>query len=1336
MQNRKVVYTAVTGNYDSLKTPSTVEPGWDYVCFTDNFETKSDFWDVRCYESDKLIELGAQKAENSRRLSKFFKMHPHLLLSEYDESLWIDASLRIKGSIDEYVRRYLKKSDMLCLIHPDRNCIYEEAYMCIDRGLTVESQTLQQIERYRNEGLPEGFGMPVGGIIYRKHTQTIEEFNALWYQETMAATPRDQLSFVFCCWKLALPFDFSYCDLFDNPYFEFYRHTDAQQNKADAKLYVETDNSPFSEENAICLPLAFPDNWFDVNFKFPETIGRVLRLHFDPATTPVKVKIDSATIINANDEEQNPEYVDTTSIKETDDFHYFATFDSKYLFDFTPNGIIAPRSVRFVGEIEFLNDKEYHLLAENQVALSERDASLTRLQSELSERNASLTRLQSELSERDASLTRLQSELSERNASLTRFQLELLERDNELYRENIAFVELRQRFAESQEALNDILTSTTWRVTKPLRKIIGLMQRIATKVFEGTQTFVPKDEISANQATGVKYCIDSAKYENDVFSFEGWIFDPESMLDLKLQINTGKEHFSFEIPNRIPRADVADAFQNQFGLQSGISICVVIKNSASFTARLAYTARNGKTGAMDIGTFSKGSRGKFDYFKSKLTLSNIRTAMRLIRNGKLNYVISKLVKPSVKLYDNNVDDGKVTDIAAWLRENIADAPDLRQIRAEHADIIVPIYNGYKHLNALFDTIKNTDLKYKLIVIDDCSSDERILPLLEERLSEYENTTLLKNDVNMGFVKTVNRGLGLIEHNVVILNSDIVLPENWLERLIAPIIESDKVASVTPFSNSATICSFPNFCEDNELLFGLSCNEIDRVFSVIKPKYTEMPSGVGFCMAMSHNAIQTIGLFDDKTFGKGYGEENDWCQRAIKRGFINVIAENLFVFHNHGGSFEDDEKKQLMSKHLDLLNDKHPRYGFDVRMYIEADPVRNFRNYVLMRICGYASKYTVLYLTHNWGGGAEAYLEKKKRDLLKNNKNVIIVRYIAEKNRYIFSYAFQESGGQWMFSTFSDILTVLKLLPIKEIYINALVGYPEIYKTMKIIVGLRDAFEAKLTYLLHDYFCICPTIVLLDVDKKFCGLKDCDKCDKCLSKNLLNTRTDYESMRVWRDNWGEFLGTSDKIIAFSNSSTELLGKCYTDLPTIEVVPHKVDYLFEVHREHKTTHSLNIGVLGDINEAKGFNIIKDMLGIIKNEDLDIRIILLGSLQYPMKDPRLICGGRYSPSELPELILRHDVDLFLMPSVWPETFSYTTEEIMRMGYPIAVFDIGAPAERVRTYPKGTVVGNTDARAALETIQMLWDSLAPVGRIGRRSNVVPSIELPAASNEKSDPK
>lgn len=267
--------------------------------------------------------------------------------------------------------------------------------------------------------------------------------------------------------------------------------------------------------------------------------------------------------------------------------------------------------------------------------------------------------------------------------------------------------------------------------------------------------------------------------------------------------------------------------------------------------------------------------------------------------------------------------------------------DLRRRQKKHntiIDIIIPVYNGIQYLDPLFKSIiSNTDLPYHLIVVDDCSTDENVsnyLALIQKQLNN--KMTLICNKTNLGFLQTANIGLSASTHDCVLLNTDIELPAQWASRLFSPIFEFEQIASVTPFSNAATIFSFPKMGVDNLLPDSSYLQKIDTIFSKVDTANLPIlafPTGVGFCMAMSRTALDTIGLFDP-VFGKGYGEENDWCQRASKSGFINTIAPNLFVYHKHGGSFPCEEKASLCRNHITILNDRYPFYMDEVRASIQ------------------------------------------------------------------------------------------------------------------------------------------------------------------------------------------------------------------------------------------------------------------------------------------------------------------------------------------------------------------------------------------------------------------
>jgi GT2 family glycosyltransferase len=194
------------------------------------------------------------------------------------------------------------------------------------------------------------------------------------------------------------------------------------------------------------------------------------------------------------------------------------------------------------------------------------------------------------------------------------------------------------------------------------------------------------------------------------------------------------------------------------------------------------------------------------------------------------------------------------------------------------------------------------------------------------------------------VATANRGLRRATTGVVLLNSDTIVTAGWLERLDACLASDDTIATATPWSNNGEIVSIPCFCQDNEPPL-----DADAVASVLRscgePRYPEIPTAVGFCMAVSQRAIRAVGLFDEATFGCGYGEENDFCMRAMEAGFRNVLCDDAYVVHSGGGSFGPLGLKPDADSMQRLLQ-KHPRYQDLVSKFILEDPLAGRRAQIL------------------------------------------------------------------------------------------------------------------------------------------------------------------------------------------------------------------------------------------------------------------------------------------------------------------------------------------------------------------------------------------------------
>lgn len=876
--------------------------------------------------------------------------------------------------------------------------------------------------------------------------------------------------------------------------------------------------------------------------------------------------------------------------------------------------------------------------------------------------------------------------LKHENEELENKNGELENKNNQLEKEKIYFIEHHHAALVEKDAVREeltlVYTSKSW-------KILNIFKQIKNK-------FKKKNKI---ELSNFYYGIDCLEINNDVLNVVGWVFNSNNLIeDLKVKLISNRNEYSVDVKDRIIRDDVYNVYKNENAKNSGFSIKCSISNYKKLKIYIECTV-NGKVSLILLNKINNPLRKRINLFIKKINKRNIKTALTLLKDGEIKEIRNIL---DFKISTTSDVSTPRENIIELIEKNVNDLYINSDENNEEIDIIVPVYNGYDYFEALFNSVKRTKMKYRLIIINDKSTDSRIAPFLDNLRKKENNVIVLENEENLGFVKTVNKGLKFSTNHIVLLNTDVELPEYWLERLMAPILLDNSVATTTPFTTCGTICSFPNFCEDNVIFENLDVNSIDSQFQRINPTFEIIPTGVGFCMSMSRDAIKSVGLLDDDTFIRGYGEENDWCQRAIKAGFKNVHVENLFVYHKHGGSFMSSEKKELLEKNKKLLLKKHPNYDIDVAKYCEKDPVKKIRDLMIMAIsCNIVENKVVFAFDHNIGGGASAYLNNKVKAIISEGNSIFICKYDIGRNNYTLDYYFKDYKLAYYFNNIEEVLQIFDIFHINKIWINELVTYPNLYNLFDIILKIKESKDISLTFLLHDFYSICPSTNLINYKGEYCGIPNISDCEKCIVNNMkFNNYLQYESMSVWRIKWKKLLENCDEIIGFSNNSISLLKKSYGDLPNIKLIPHQVNYLVDLNHKYKVTKTLNIGLLGVLSEHKGVKIIKELLNIIESRNLNINIILIGESMEKMESNHFIQTGKYKPEEIPKLVLSYDIDIFFITSIWPETFSYTTEEAMKMGYPVAVFDIGAPAERVGEYKKGIIIPKIDASVALDCI------------------------------------
>ena len=195
-KNKKVIYTCISGNYDTLLEPEFISDGFDYVCFTDQPFT-SNVWEIIPIPEELNNLSGVKRQRN-------IKINAHKYLSEYDFSVWVDANISLKGDINEYIEKNCNKRNTVLWVgkHPSRDCIYKESEICIKLKKDTKENINKQMEVYRKENFPEHYGLPQTCILLRYHNEeSCKKLMETWWKQVEMYSHRDQLSFNYALWK-------------------------------------------------------------------------------------------------------------------------------------------------------------------------------------------------------------------------------------------------------------------------------------------------------------------------------------------------------------------------------------------------------------------------------------------------------------------------------------------------------------------------------------------------------------------------------------------------------------------------------------------------------------------------------------------------------------------------------------------------------------------------------------------------------------------------------------------------------------------------------------------------------------------------------------------------------------------------------------------------------------------------------------------------------------------------------------------------------------------------------------------------------------------------------
>jgi GT2 family glycosyltransferase len=259
------------------------------------------------------------------------------------------------------------------------------------------------------------------------------------------------------------------------------------------------------------------------------------------------------------------------------------------------------------------------------------------------------------------------------------------------------------------------------------------------------------------------------------------------------------------------------------------------------------------------------------------------------------------------------------------------------------DVIIPIYGGrVETLRAIHRALAARNTRpCEIVLVDDRAPD----PVIGAKLDELQRrglATVLRNETNRGFVASANRGMALHpDRDVVLLNADTEVFGDWADRLHAAVASADDIATATPWSNAATILSYPAPLRDNHEALEIGPETLDALAAHLPALTEDIPTAIGFCMYIRRRCLDQVGAFDELNFGQGYGEENDFCRRAARLGWRHVAALRVYVHHYGGRSF-GAEKEARVARAIETVERLHPNYKRLIADFIRRDPLARHR----------------------------------------------------------------------------------------------------------------------------------------------------------------------------------------------------------------------------------------------------------------------------------------------------------------------------------------------------------------------------------------------------------
>jgi glycosyltransferase involved in cell wall biosynthesis/GT2 family glycosyltransferase len=659
-------------------------------------------------------------------------------------------------------------------------------------------------------------------------------------------------------------------------------------------------------------------------------------------------------------------------------------------------------------------------------------------------------------------------------------------------------------------------------------------------------------------------------------------------------------------------------------------------------------------------------------------------------------------------------------------------------------VIVPVYGAAPDLDRCLASVAlQTDLtRHRLLIVVDGPQGEDV----EAVLRRFACGDVIRNARRMGFAASVNRGMAATSSDVVLLNSDTVVTPRWLEKMIdAAYAHGGDIGTVTPLSNHATLCSVPRAFEENLIPAGHDLESFARhVEAVSRREYPRLPTGVGFCLYIRRALLDDIGLFDAEAFMGGYGEENDFCMRALGRGWVHIADDATFVYHaghrSFGASRRAREKRGLVS-----LMRRHPRYMATIAEFMRAEPLAGVRKRITAPLQARGSNapapLRITHLVHGWPpfqyGGTELYagwLVEQQR----GRHEVSVYARSSDASRG------EREAVEWLdrgtrvrlvtnlFTTRDPLRrNAIRDRPLDRDFERFLRGErPDVLHIHHLaghafsLIHVARRLRIPIVMQLQDWWALCARVNRLDREGRRCSGPSLSKCARCATLTRLPPAPfTNRLMHALRNSAARSaLRAADAFIAGSEAiRADYAGALLPSTP-FHVIPYGVAISPPSIQRLPTRLPLRFGYVGAVAPHKGVHTAIEAVRHLDHATLHIwgdgSAFPAYTAELPAT-PNVVYEGPFREEDKSSVFSAFDV--LIVPSIGLESFGLAAREAMACGVPVIATSGGALSEMFEPGSCGEFFPPGDAgalRAILErvvrdpTIVDAWRSRLPVPR------------------------